>query len=156
MREIWKIVPSEPGVLVSNLGRVVLQPSYAPMPNGVYRAYLPVPSFGVIAKSCKTAKHKYYIVMVKRKQGGRRQFTRKVHQLVCEAFHGPKPFPNAVVIHKDENGLNNHESNLKWGTQKENLNAKGFIEYCKSRTGDNSPIIKARKKKMGELNDKAR
>lgn len=55
----------------------------------------------------------------------------KMHQLVCEAFHGPKPFPKAVVIHIDENGLNNRPENLKWGTQKENLNAPGFIAWCK-------------------------
>lgn len=56
----------------------------------------------------------------------------KVHQLVCEAFHGPKPFSRAVVIHKDENSLNNKPSNLTWGTQKENLNCPGFLAYCRS------------------------
>lgn len=49
-------------------------------------------------------------------------------------------------MHMDENSRNNVPSNLKWGTQKENLSAPGFIEYCRSRTGDNSPIAKAKKK----------
>jgi hypothetical protein len=29
--------------------------------------------------------------------------------------------------------------------QKENLSAAGFIEYCRGRTGENSPTIKGRK-----------
>jgi hypothetical protein len=66
----------------------------------------------------------------------------KVHRLVCEAFHGPPPFEKAVVIHIDENALNNRPENLRWGTQKENMNMPGFVAYCKSRTGDNSPTKK--------------
>jgi len=66
----------------------------------------------------------------------------KVHRLVCEAFHGPAPFRNAVVIHLDEVGVNNRPENLKWGTQKENLNMPGFKAYCRSRTGENSPRAK--------------
>lgn len=58
---------------------------------------------------------------------------RKVHQLVCEAFHGPKPFDGAVVIHLDENALNNRPENLKWGTQKENLNMPKHRHYLRTR-----------------------
>jgi len=72
----------------------------------------------------------------------------KVHRLVCEAFHGPAPFERAVVIHIDENALNNRPENLRWGTQKENLNMPNFIEYCKSRTGENSPVKKGMKAKF--------
>lgn len=68
-----------------------------------------------------------------RRNGPNRQAPRKVHQLVCEAFHGPRPFDEAVVIHIDEDGLNNRPENLRWGTQKENLNAAGFLKYCRSR-----------------------
>ena len=68
----------------------------------------------------------------------------KVHQLVCDAFHGPKPFDGAVVIHINEDGLDNRAENLKWGTQKENLNMPKFLEYCRSRTGSNSPTAKAK------------
>lgn len=130
--EIWRPVPSEPSVLVSSLGRVLQPPSYAPLPNGGFRAYMPEPRVGQVAKSQKTAKHEYYHIMLKR-YSGNRQSPRKVHQLVCEAFHGPKPFEKAVVMHLDEDALNNRPENLKWGTQKENLNADGFKEYCRSR-----------------------
>lgn len=72
--------------------------------------------------------------------------TYKLHRLVCEAFHGPPPFHKAVVMHLNENSDDNRPENLAWGTQKENLNAPGFIAYCKSRTGENSPTAKSRQK----------
>lgn len=72
----------------------------------------------------------------------------KIAQLACEAFHGPAPFDGAVVMHVDENAANNRASNLQWGTQKENLNAPGFLQYCRSRTGENSPTTKGRKKRV--------
>lgn len=140
--EIWKPVPSEPGVLASSLGRILQAPGYAPLPNGGYRAYLPEPRFGQVSKARKNAKHTYMHVMLKRYGDGPRQQPRKVHQLVCEAFHGPKPFANAVVIHLDENAHNNRPENLKWGTQKENLNMPKFKEYLRARTGKNSPRAK--------------
>jgi hypothetical protein len=112
--------------MVSNEGRFLLQPCYRPIHHGGFRAYLPEPSFGTVRRSKKGAKHCYYGTWV------RRYGNLKIHQLVCEAFHGPKPFEKAVVIHIDEDGLNNRAENLKWGTQKENLNAPKFLEYCKS------------------------
>jgi hypothetical protein len=127
MSETWKPVPSYPGVMASDKGRILLPPRHAVMPNGGVRLYLPKPAVGVIARAAKDAKHEY-----------RNYWTRhfgniKVHQAVCEAFHGPRPFPDAVVIHKDEDGLNNAADNLKWGTQKENLNAPGFREQVSER-----------------------
>jgi hypothetical protein len=121
--------------MASDEGRILLPPRHAALPNGGVRLYLPKPTFGVQCRSRPQAKHVY---MGYRFEG--RSF--KVHQAVCEAFHGAKPFPSAVVIHADENGLNNRAENLRWGTQKENLNAEGFKEYCRSRTGDNSPRAK--------------
>ena len=72
--------------------------------------------------------------------------TFKIHRLVCEAFHGPPPFDGAVVMHIDDDPANNTPENLKWATQKENLSAKQFIEYCKSRTGENHPRFKGMKR----------
>lgn len=129
-------VPSKPGLMASSIGRVKLLPSSAKMPHGGTRLYYPKPTFGVITKSSKTARHEYYGFHSK-KTGNI-----KVHRVVCEAFHGPAPKPKMVVIHIDENALNNRPENLRWGTQKENMNMPKFIEYCKSRTGVNSPKIK--------------
>lgn len=137
MEEIWKIIPSLPGVLASNKGNILLPACSARMPHGGIRNYKTKPTPGSILKASKTAKHKYRSVF-----WGKIDKNLKVHRLVCEAFHGPPPSPKSVVIHLDENALNNEAQNLKWGTQKENLNAPGFIAYCKNRLGENSPMSK--------------
>ncbi len=46
--------------------------------------------------------------------------TRQVHQLVLEAFVGPKP-EGMLTCHGDGNPQNNHLSNLRWGTQTDNM-----------------------------------
>jgi HNH endonuclease len=60
----------------------------------------------------------------------------RIHRAVCEAFHGAAPFDGAVVMHLNENSLDNRASNLAWGTQKENLNAPGFVTGCARRTSE--------------------
>jgi hypothetical protein len=94
--------------------------------HGGYRLYTPKPVRGVVTRANKDASHSY--------RGVYSRFfgNIKVHRAVCEAFHGPKPFPEAVVIHLDENAHNNRPENLKWGTQKENLNMPKFKAYLRS------------------------
>lgn len=100
------------------------KPYQSPMPRGGFRSYGGQPHFGQDA-------------------GGRMIFvykgkSYKVHQLVCEAFKGPRK-EGEVCMHLDEDYTNNRPENLQWGSQKENLNAEGFLAYCRTRTGDNSP-----------------
>jgi hypothetical protein len=142
MDEHWKPVPSRLGVMASSWGRIKLPDGIAKMPNGGVRSYQPKPTYGVKTRASKTARHKYMGIYNK-KFGNM-----KIHRLVCEAFHGLAPFDRAVVLHLDENALNNRPENLRWGTQKENLNMPNFIEYCKSRTGENSPVAKSIKQKL--------
>ena len=126
--EVWKTSPSLPDYEVSSFGRVMRKPYQSPMPHGGFRIYGGQPHFGQDSGEGRmvfTYKDKTY----------------KVHQLVCEAFNGPRE-KGQICLHLDENYTNNRPENLKWGTQKENLNAPGFIEYCKSRTGDNHPSKK--------------
>lgn len=137
MPEIWKPVPSEPGVLASSHGRILLQPRVAPLAHGGYRLYTTKPRSGCITKAAKEASHVYMGIML-RSEKGPRQKPKKVHQLVCEAFHGPRPFDNAVVIHLDEDATNNKPENLRWGTQKENLNMPKIKAYHRSRRGENA------------------
>ena len=106
------------------------------MPRGGTRAYGGQERFGVWAK-----KERRRIFVFRNK-------TYKVHRLVCEAFHGPAPFEGAVVMHLNEIPDDNRAENLRWGTQRENLNAPGFIQYCRSRTGNNNPRKKGKKGKM--------
>ena len=140
--EFWKEVPNKPGIMASSIGRVCLPTSTALMPRGGMRTYTPKPTFGYLTKASKNAAH-CYMGLSNSKFGNL-----KIHRLVCEAFHGQPPYAHAVVIHIDEDATNNNYLNLKWGTQKENLNMPKFIEYCKSRKGDNSPVIKGIRKHL--------
>jgi hypothetical protein len=102
------------------------------MPNGGTRPRGGQPTFGVWNKQDGR-----FITVI-------RHVTYKIHRLVAEAFHGPPPFDGAVAMHIDENAANNRATNLRWGTQKENLNAEGFLTYCRGRVGENSPTVKGR------------
>lgn len=63
--------------------------------------------------------------------------TRPVHQLVCEAFHGPQPFPEAQVRHLDGDPTNNWMENLAWGTAAENWadRRRHGTDTCGERSG---------------------
>jgi hypothetical protein len=133
MGEVWRVVPSELWCMASSDGRIMVAPYEGAMPNGRgVRQYGGQPHFGVWNKSDGR-----FITVYKNK-------TYKVHRLVCEAFHGPAPDNARYCLHIDENAANNSPDNLKWGTQKENLNAPAFLEYCKARTGDDNPWVKGR------------
>lgn len=132
--ETWRVIPSLPEYIASSWGRLMRVPFRGGLPQGGTRHYGGTPINGVWEPECKRMILQF---------GGK---TYKVARLICEAFHGA-PFEDAVCMHLDENSRNNHPSNLQWGTQKENLNAPGFLEYCRNRTGENSPTIKARRKK---------
>lgn len=134
--ELWKPVPSLPGIMASNEGRLLLPPRYAPLPNGGFRQYSPEPTAGVVRRASPSASYSYRAIYAKGFGNIR------VHRAVCEAFHGPAPFEGAVVIHMDEDAHNNRPENLKWGTQQENLNMPRVKEYHRSRTGENSPRAK--------------
>jgi len=64
----------------------------------------------------------YYFVCLSH---NRKQFTRKVHQLVAIAFLDHKTCGHKLVVnHKDLNKLNNNVSNLEIITNRENCNKK--------------------------------
>ena len=128
-------IPSVDGALAREDGMIKLPESEAIMPNGGVRAYKTKWIRGVLRKSRRGARHCYYGVTYRGKNY-------KIHRLVCEAFHGIPPKSRSIVLHLNESSTDNRPENLRWGTQKENLNAKGFIEYCRSRTGKNSPRAK--------------
>lgn len=134
MSAIWKDVPSLPGVMASSDGEILFPPKHAPLHQGGFRRYLPKPTKGLERRAARDAGHVYLGIH-------HRDFGNiKIHRAVCEAFHGPAPFEGAVVIHLDENALNNRPENLKWGTQKENLNMPKIKAYHRSRVGNDSAV----------------
>lgn len=132
-------IPSIPGALAREDGMIKLPDTTAKMPHGGTREYKTKWVRGTIRRATKTARHCYYGILY-------RGSNYKIHRLVCEAFHGAAPEGMSIVLHLNEDATDNRPENLQWGTQKENLNANGFIEYCKSRIGENSPTVKGRKK----------
>lgn len=133
--ELWRQIPSLPQYAASTQGRIMRLPWIGGMPYGGPKHYGGQPTYGVWHEDEKRYAINYH---------GQNY---KVARLICEAFKGKPPFERAVCMHLDENSRNNRPENLAWGTQKENLNAPGFLEYCRSRTGENSPTIKAAKRR---------
>lgn len=131
-REKWRPISSLPEYLASSHGRVMMVPALVPTKGG-FRIAGGLPRIGEWTGD-------RFIFRFRGK-------TYKVARLVCEAFHGAASEAKPVCMHLDENAANNRPENLAWGSQKQNLNAPGFLEYCRGRTGENSPTIKARAKR---------
>lgn len=135
---ITKPIKQVKGAMANDRGEIKWPKQTAKMPHGGTREYETEWIKGSKCKASKTARHEYYGTLYRGKNY-------KVHRLICEAFHGPPPKDKPVVIHINENALDNRPENLKWGTMKENMNMPKYIAYCKSRTGENSPVVKGRK-----------
>lgn len=45
----------------------------------------------------------------------------RLHTVIAETWHGPKPFHKAEVRHLDGDPYNNHPANLAWGTRQQNV-----------------------------------
>lgn len=118
-QEIWRDVPYPPGLQASSLGRLRVVPFFGVMPYGGLRKYGGEPTVGIWDGN-------RYIY-------GRKGKTYKVARLVCAAFHGPAPADKPVCMHLNENSRDNRPENLRWGTQKENLNMPKFKMYLRMR-----------------------
>jgi len=46
--------------------------------------------------------------------------TRRVHRLICEAFHGPPSKETPWALHNNGNNQDNRPENLRWGSPKQN------------------------------------
>lgn len=102
---IWKIIPSFDVYEVSEYGNVRR-----------CRAGIKGARLGRIMKPYIRADG--YAMYILRRDN--QSYHKKAHQLVAEAFIGPKPFPKAEVCHNDGSRNNDHFSNLRWGTVLEN------------------------------------
>lgn len=85
--------------------------------------------------------------------GGKR-YTRMVHRVVCETFHGPKPTPAHEVRHLDSNPGNNHYSNLRWGLkadQSDDRFLNGTTALSRANAADIRELFSTRKWTQGDL-----
>lgn len=62
------------------------------------------------------------------------------NRLVCEAWHGPPPSGAHQAAHGDGNPKNDHWSNLRWATPKENEADKRL--HGTSQVGERNPAAK--------------
>lgn len=114
MKEIWKdVVGHEGAYQVSDQGRVrSLDHRVRLVAKGVETTRL---SPGKILKPGKQLKSGHLSVAIGKGN------SRPVHQLVLEAFRGPRP-PNCIdTLHEDHDPSNNKLGNIRWGTRSENV-----------------------------------
>lgn len=81
-----------------------------------------------LTRPTKKSRNIYYEVCLMKVDG--KKLYRKLHRIVAIAFVDGDT--SLQVNHKDENGLNNHYSNLEWMTAKDNSrysNAKKVYQY---------------------------
>jgi hypothetical protein len=111
--EIWTPVKiGESFLKASNLGRVESEYGYK------------------TSGSLSSDKYMIFNIKINNKQNNK---TIRVHEIICTAFHGPKPTDKHIVNHKDRNRVNNRPENLEWMTQKENVqHALPFKPKCEA------------------------
>ncbi len=84
----------------------------------------------------------------------KKRVVRKVHRLVCEAFHGQPPEGKNCALHNDGVKTNNHPTNLRWGSQKDNKDdcMKHFkdsgIQYAHWNQGNKHSLSKLTPEKV--------
>lgn len=112
MDEIWKPVLGYEGRYeVSDMGQVRSLPIVV---NGFGRTFVHPGSNRILKQ---TSGHFGYCTVSLR--DGRRGNRKRVHTIVCEAFHGPRP-QGRFALHRDGDSRNNRAGNLYWGTAQQN------------------------------------
>jgi len=104
MNEEWRTIPRYPHCEVSNTGRVRYKEDYYIHSHGLTQRERPaiVTGFGYLQVRIVPEDRSNYGV------------NESVHNLVAEAFIGPRPDEGYRVDHKDDNKLNNSPDNLQW------------------------------------------
>lgn len=109
MSEVWRFIPGFEGRYeVSSRGSVrsldVIDAQGRKWPGRMFKGY--TSELG-------------YVFVALRKDGKPKSFS--VHRLVALAFLGPATEEKPYVLHSDGNPGNNNLENLRWGSQKENI-----------------------------------
>lgn len=125
--EKWKDIDGFPGYQVSNTGKVR---SYINNRHGV----------GTESHEIKPSITKNGRASVQLGRGNRKS----VHRLVADAYI-PNPNNYPIVRHLDDNPRNNHEDNLAWGTQKDNM--QDCVRHGRL-VGDTRAAIESKKKRV--------
>ena len=122
--ETLKVITWEPNYMVSDYGNIYRIVTKDEVQELVHRK----PYLGKVG---------YYVVVLKRFEA--RAQPRYIHRIVAEAFLPPRQ-ENHEVRHLDGNRLNNHVSNLMWGTRRENV--QDTIRHGRNPRGESSCLSK--------------
>ena len=108
MKQKWKYIPGFEGYIVSEDGEVMTLPGKR---NGNALGHLLSPRKNQMG----------YLQVCLTSDTGKRKWN-YIHRLVASAWIPKKQNQRDcnLVMHKDDNPLNNHKKNLKWGTQFQN------------------------------------
>lgn len=104
--ELWKSIKNFPDYEVSDIGRI---------------RSLKFGKIKILKPKLIGSKNNNYLSISAYKN--LKRYNCKIHIAVLETFAGPRPL-NHDVAHNDGNRFNNHISNLRWATRKENQNDK--------------------------------
>lgn len=126
---MWKPIPNYEGYEVSDLGEVR---SWNPRNGSGAKGPAKEPK---LLTPNKFQDSDYLRVGMKNSLTGK-QNTRRIHQLVLEAFVGPCPAGH-LVMHLDDDPTNNTLSNLRYGTPQENLD--DMVSKGRSAKGESHP-----------------
>jgi hypothetical protein len=74
-------------------------------------------------------------------------------RLVCEAWWGAPPFKGAETCHGDGNPSNNHFSNLRWGTRKDNC--ADMVRHGTRRCGEKHHNARLSAKDIDQIRKRA-
>jgi hypothetical protein len=83
---------------------------------------------------------------------GDKVYKRKVHQLVLEAFVGPRP-AGMEGCHEDGNPGNNAKGNLRWGTHQSNQ--QDMVRHGRTRKGERNPQAKLNPEKVCKIREES-
>lgn len=140
--EAWKSVVGFEGYYeVSNMGRV----------RGIERVmrlsrYGGVKKHGKLLKPCPDDRGRLHVYL----SVGNKKYTRMIHSLVAAAFVGAKPDGHGVC-HRDGNKQNNVDSNLYYGTQKQNMDDRE--RHGRTARGSSNPRSKLNPELVGKIID---
>ncbi len=145
VEEEWRPVVGYEGLYeVSCLGRVRSLDTTERLFNSRHNVHFDRKRVGRILKLNGSRSHGYLSITLHRKAKATEYC---VHRLVCEAFHGPRPF-GADVAHRDATRHNNSAANLRWASRRSNLqdaHIKGFADLAGMTIDEAYAIIEARR-----------